>query len=284
MNTFRRVFYNSNKQETRIMALQNEPAFTYLMADVASGEIFPALRENVIDFYYMGARLCHYAAGKMAWHKNEPYPSDNGDYKSIKKKCVEWGTRKNGSFNERATLSALYRDKGFSPYMSDQSNMILLDMEVGFPCLSIEGKSIQNVQVDLLFLDLDTNTLFFIEAKEADDPRIKVVPDKNESETSLYKRLEVSEQIMKYEANLNYKKREQEIISAYSDYINVMNQIFHCKIQKKQLSLYPRPKLFVYGESTPNGKICLNALRFTLGDDLITKSEARYLQKKDIVK
>jgi len=283
MVKFRRCFYNEAAQDSSIRTLHNNPAFPYLLSDVLHGEVFPALRENVIDFYYMGARLCRYTGGKMIWHKNETSPSTNGEYKRIKEACVK--PRKNDSPNERASLSVLYRDKEFSPYMSesDQANMILLDIEVGFPCMISNGKPIQNVQVDLLFVDFDTGVLYFIEAKEANDPRVKKTPVDGEEEEALYNRLEVAKQIEKYEANLRSKDREQEVIDAYTNYLEIMERIFNSHFQKKQLSLYPHPKLFVYGESTIYGKKCLKALHFKLGNDLIVKSEAWLLTKKDII-
>jgi len=272
------------QQEARIKALKKRSAFKMLESDILSGEVFPALRESVIDFYHMGARLCSFKGGNMIWHKNKPDPLSENDYGEIKKECVCWSYRKNGTINERASLSALCRDKTFSPYMSSQASIILLDIEVGFPCLTSNGQVIQNVQVDLLFVDPNTGILYFIEAKEANDSRIKTIPRENESEEALFDRLEVTDQIRKYDANLSSEERTQEILKAYTNYLNIMEKIFGCQIQTKPLSLYPHPKLFVFGESTANGKECLKALRFKLGDDLIVKQEAWHLTKGDIVK
>jgi|GEM_PF-4470149 len=260
MKKFKRHFYKASEQKKQIAALKGQKSFEFLKRDVMSATVFPALRENIIDFYYMGMRLCRYESGRMTWHKNATQPNSDSDYENIKNECE--GQKTSGKPKERAALSLLYKE--YSPYASAGSGLILLDIEVGFPRLAEFG----NIQIDLLFLDKDTGSLYFIEAKDADDKRIKVTPYKNESYAALYARLEVKNQIDKYQKNLSARK--QEITDAYLNYIDVMQQIFDCRIcSANQLRLYPEPMLFVYGKFTENGALCLEALRWKLGDNLI---------------
>lgn len=146
--------------------------------------------------------------------------------------------------------------------------MILLDMEIGFPQLCLSGNKIHtNTQVDLLFLDKSTGMLYFVEAKGAQDSRIKKSCT-GQSHGELYNSLEVVNQLNKYNANI--VTREDEILAAYSEYLSVMNEIFDCEIYYGNLALYKCTKFLVYGESnTENSCRSLEAIHTELGDDLI---------------
>lgn len=51
---------------------------------------------------------------------------------------------------------------------------VLLDVEVGFPHIVLEDNyNANNIQIDLLFLDVESGRLYFIEAKEYTDIRLK---------------------------------------------------------------------------------------------------------------
>jgi len=281
MKRFERDFYK-NERAQAIDALRCEPMFQYLLEDIRAGFVFPAIRgKNEIHFYCMGARLCVFKGKKLSdWHNTEEAPKNKDAYDQRKKACEAWGIKKDGSKNERATLSCYY--KAFSPYTGSQARFVLLDMEIGFPCLSEDTRD--NVQVDLLFLDAENAMLYFVEAKEAGDGRIKKLPVGGETEDSLYGRLEVSKQIEKYRRNLEV--HESEIISAYKNYVDVVKEIFDVSVavDLERLTVYPDLKLLVYGKPTQHGRTCLKAMQAVLKENLIEKSDACSLAEEDIVK
>jgi hypothetical protein len=281
METFTRHFYsNMEKRKIAIEDLNHNKIFKeYLSEDISSGKIFPALRskaDNGIDFYCAGAHLCRYKDGKfIKWHntKEEDYPNDDMLYEEIKirykdiiDRCEKWGK------NERGDLSLLYAV--FSPY-KNPSEMILLDIEVGFPALKYGSEKYNNCQVDALFLDTKTSMLYFVEVKSAGDNRLATETNGNESLESLYSRLESNKpkemigfQLKKYKANLDMRK--EEIKTAYKGYLEIMQLVFGGVPSLKSLNLYPNPKLLIYG--TPNSdnyKICLDAVRKNMDKDLI---------------
>jgi hypothetical protein len=291
MSTFTRYFYGDSKKRSDVIDdLRHSKVFTECLSEsISIGEVFPTLRrkeDNAIDFYCSGARLCRFKSSRFVdWHNTENdslfdndkwYEEISEHYKDVVKRCVEWGN------NERGDLSRLYNV--FSPYIENDSEMILLDIEVGFPVLTLSDVKYNNTQIDALFLDTKTSTLYFVEIKEANDSRIKVTPNQGESAADLYERLEVARQIEKYRANLS--ERKSDIISAYTDFLSIMQEIFGNFIStelKKPLVLYPNPKLLVYGNSTENGKKCLEAIRSVLGNDLIELENRDILSDYDFV-
>lgn len=275
MGEFKRNFYKTKRdRQLGIEQLQNMhkmPWFKMLKEDFERGKVFPALRySGEVDFYYRGALLCQYKGNKnaepTAGRDGEPFHPENLDaYEEFKKGCEKQSKKISGKDKERASLSELYRK--FSPYIKQDSSMVLLDIEIGFPALFLSDKeNYRNTQVDLLFLDKSSGTLYFIEAKDAGNKEIKR-KFTGQSELELYNSLPIAVQLKKYDANL--KNREVEILAAYQDYFNIMCKIFGCEIYSGRLSLYKRTKLLVYGKSTENGIQSLKAIRGILGKDLI---------------
>ncbi|WP_027398385.1 hypothetical protein [Anaerovorax odorimutans] len=272
MGEFRRDLYKREHDRQlaieQLQKMQEMPWFKLLKEDVERGEVFPALRySGEIDFYYRGALLCKYKGnlkGEPTTSRNNgPFnPENPDDYKKTKESCEEWGKKASGKANERATLSVLYGK--FSPYIKPTLSMILLDIEIGFPTLCEENY--KNTQVDLLFLDKNTGMLYFVEAKDAGDSRIKSM-DTGNSLYELFDREEVSKQLKKYDMNL--ETRKNEILDAYKESLRIMSEIFGCEIYSGKLSLYKRTKLLVYGKSTENGIQSLKAIRAKLDNDLI---------------
>ncbi|MDD3570607.1 MAG: hypothetical protein PHY44_05845 [Lachnospiraceae bacterium] len=286
MGKFQRSFYEkSYNRHDGIEQLQKMPWFKFLKRDIEKGEVFPALRYNgSIHFYYKGARICEYNGNlhgipKANRDKKLFNPDTQDAYEEIKKDCLEWSKNVRG-IKERTQLSEIYSK--FSPYAGANSSIILLDIEIGFPTLFLNNQEIHaNTQVDLLFLHKNTGKLYFVEAKEADDSRIKKKYT-GQSKEELYNSLEVAKQLKKYNANLS--AREDEILAAYREYLSVMSEIFDCDIYSYPLGLYGCTKLLVYGKSTDNGVKSLDAIHSVLKDDLIVfpkgLNEIDYLTEK----
>ncbi len=273
---FKRDFYKTeHNRHLGIEQLKKMPWFEFLKKDVERGEVFPALRYGGdIHFYYQGARICKYT-GNMngapkATKSGKPFnPVNQEAYEEIKRKCRDWAPKASGEARERAALSRLY--SSFSPYVQPAPSMILLDMEIGFPRLYNGGKKIHdNIQIDLLFLDKSTGTLYFIEAKEAGDSRIKG----KETASKSFDSSEVAEQLNKYNDNL--AKREGNILSAYQNHLNIMREIFNCVIYSGELKLYgynhDRAKLLIYGKSSSDdlkSRKEIQTIKNELDNDLI---------------
>ncbi|MDF1494847.1 hypothetical protein [Caproiciproducens sp. CPB-2] len=266
MKKFERSFYQTACDRRKgIEQLQKMPWFRLLKEDVERGEVFPALRYGgEIHFYYQGSRIYAFqgnTSGELLLDS-----MDQNAYRKRKEESDSWAKKTSGDSRERAELSTLYRK--FTPYVQPAPSMVLLDVEVGFPCLYIENKKIyNNTQVDLLFLDKDTGMLYFIEAKDAGNPEIKR-RFTGQSEPELYNSLKIAKQLEKYDANL--AAREDQILTAYQDYFDIMREIFGCEIYSGKLSLYKRTKLLVYGKcNSTNSRKSLEAIHTKLGDDLI---------------
>lgn len=294
MANFTRYFYKpkSTKQAEEIRKLRDQPWFHDLERDVKNGEVFPALRyDNMIDFYYLGARLCRYKSTKREWFKGATDPESADAYDKIKQACRDWASKtevealKNvGKDRERAELACLYQP--FSPYTNARPDLILLDIEVGFPKLYVDGKfRHNNIQIDLLFLDPETGVLYFIEGKHAGDHRVLTKIRKGERSAEICKRQKVfSEQLVKYNDNLKYRN-PSEITVAYTEHIHVMGEIFSHKFSFPELHLHPTAKILVYGNSSSvYSKGCIDALHTELGTDFIRLEDPAMLSKDAVVR
>lgn len=273
MGPFERDFYKTeHSRHFEIEKFKKMPWFKYLQRDIKKGEIFPALRYGgSIHFYYKGARIYEYHGNtkgtpKVIRNKKSINHSNQNFYETIKGECKAWSKKVNNANKERAEISKLYRK--FSPYIKLSPSMILLDIEIGFPHLCLDDqKIITNTQVDLLFLDKNTGMLYFIEVKEAGDSRIKRKYSE-QSKNELYNSLKVAEQLEKY--NKNLKEREDEILTAYKNYLDIMREVFGEDIYSGNLALYKKCKLLIYGKSnSDDSKKSLEAIRSELKDDLI---------------
>ena len=267
---FVRQFYKEEKVcKEVIQKLKEDCFFNFLLDDIKKGEVFPALRKNEIHFYYAGQRLCRFKSKE--WREvfmEMKTPQTLQEYTDIKLACKKKG--------ERNILTYMF--KLYSPYYPNANQEVkLLDYEIGFPQLHEFG----NCQIDLLFLYVPAKTLIFVEAKEADDYRINITTKDGETAQDLYSRLKVKKQIEKYKNNL----QRSEIAGAYRECISVISEIFDINLPYDGLSIYPNPKLFVYGKPTENGKTCLMTLETVLGkNDYIFHQNPEELSVESIIK
>lgn len=67
-----------------IEQLKSEPLFKRMEEDIHSGAVFPAIRNNQIDFYYQGGGLFHYDGNTFKTHIKYTV----ADYKNINKNYV----------------------------------------------------------------------------------------------------------------------------------------------------------------------------------------------------
>jgi len=188
--------------------------------------VFLAIRENNIGFYHNGGRLFHfdgingfkthikYAAVIDDTEEEKNYltevelknmkliPDFTTKYKRIKENC------KNYSRVEAQGVSEIYHKYS---YLSGE-DVVVLDIEISFEALDKQKGSRQD-RIDILLLKKSTQTLKFVEAKHFSNSEIW-------SEDTP----KVINQIKKYESQIISKKTE--IIEAYKNYINAVNEIF----------------------------------------------------------
>ena len=234
--------------------LDEQIFFKNILKDVERGEVFFAIRDNQITFYYRGAQLCSIKG-------NENYtPRINSAYLPIartftnEKKYLdekEWkeiaGTEKNFSDiykeikliideserPEGAQISSLYK---FSP-LSNQTdkNIILLDIESAFAESSKHSSSGKKEveRFDTVFFDIKEKQLIVIEVKRLKDNRLQTD--------------EIHEQMNSYK---NLIKTEKDIIvSQFNnsiEYYNSLNKEYFEK-NNKEIPMIDKSKPILLG-------------------------------------
>lgn len=213
------------REFTSIEALRNTSLFNNcLLPDIKNGKVFPAIRKNEIHFYYQGGRLFKYDGNdffthiKYAFNSDKDYtdikeselktlkPVDNfvGGYEKIKACCKVYSAK-----SEACNVAKLF--KNYSYVISDE-NKVLLDIEAAMESESDE-KNID--RFDLVLFDKEKATLQIAEAKLYCNNEIRAQKGSVPS---------VVEQIKIYEKNI--AKHEKEIITAYKDYVKIVNKLF----------------------------------------------------------
>jgi hypothetical protein len=210
-----------------IQTLKNEPLFVKrLLNDINSGEVFPAIRKNVFDFYHKGGRLFTYDGKAFRTHikyasvyrldeakdyvtqddLNDPKKCDFiDDYVRIKENCALY------SGVEAAGVSQVYKNS----YAKVRSGACVLDIEIS---LRSDQEGRKQDRIDLLLLN--DGVLRFYEAKHFSNQAIWA---KEGSDP------EVVGQIRRYEKQIADKRLK--IIEQYQNYVEVVNKLFGLKIE-----------------------------------------------------
>ena len=209
--------------------------------DCGRQKVFLTIRDNLIDFYHKGGRL--FSFGKQGFKTHLKYASvisTNGkdylteselsDYKlasdfktnyhRIKENCSNY------SGIEAAGVSALYHKHS---YLSD-NNIVILDIEVSFESYN-EGN--KQDRIDILLYKKDTKTLQFVEAKHYSNNEIR-------SRTTP----KVINQVNRYESQI--LKRRSEILSGYTEYLKILNNIFNISLPKPK-TIEDKVILLIFG-------------------------------------
>jgi hypothetical protein len=222
--------------ESIMEALQSHTLYSKkLISDIKDGIVFPAIRDNRIDFYHKGGRLFSFGNGKQfQTHKKYAsvilyYEGDadaNGNiyenqmqktevramrnflegYQRIKENCSQY------SGVEAQGVSQIY---GKFSYANEdcQSQVVVLDIEVSFK--SQDNDYITQDRIDLLLFNKKTKTLRFYEAKHFSNNDIW---SKEETPPK------VTRQIDTYKKQLS--SRKDHIKNVYSGYIDTVNRLF----------------------------------------------------------
>lgn len=198
--------------------------------DIATGSVFPAIRENEVHLYHEGGRAFRMTPRSIYTHSR--YAGSDGnrdiplrglakkDYVEIKGRCSERNSAElesPGAWREGWIVSRLFRRFSCWSKHADRNQPKLVDIEVRFR--SSERKS---NKIDLLFLE-DDGRLRFVEVKRQYDKRVR----------SKGSNLEVVKQIRRYEDVL--RNERDTIIRAYSGVPDFLYEAL-------ELERFPAPK------------------------------------------
>jgi len=217
-----------------INSLSNSRLFIEkLSPDIKKGEVFPAIRNGYIEFYYAGGCLFSF---KNKFSTNIKYASvfkktGSGDYISedklmhtdkinnfiegyerIKENCSHYAKE------EAMGVSSIYSKYSYAN--NKATDIVVLDIEVSFKSL-IPEKELNKDRIDLLIFNKDNKTLRFYEAKHYSNPEIW---------SRANTKPKVAKQIQKY--NDQIKENESDILHQYSHYIDITNSLFDLKLTK----------------------------------------------------
>ena len=224
------AIFRRNLNQSIIEGLKDSDLWNkQLKKDCENQKVFLAIRDNNIGFYHKGGRLFGFDkknrfdtnikyAAIITINKNSDYlfedelknitPIDNfhdaTNYKRIKDNCQLYskGTESEG-------VSKIYHKHS---YLSNNTDIVVLDIEVSFEALDKKDGSRQD-RIDILLFNKHTKTLKFVEAKLFSNKDIKSSTTPN-----------VIEQIRKYEKQI--KNKEKDILQAYKNYVATINEIF----------------------------------------------------------
>ena len=211
-----------------------------LKPDIDTGTVFPTIRKNEIHFYYRGGKIFGYDSSFKTHFKYASVIDGHGitneyfsesdlkrcklisnfaiGYERIKENCKHY------SGIEALGVADIYHRYG---YVHSNSDVVVLDIEVAFPG---EGR------IDILLFKKSTKQLQFVEAKHF-------------SNSDLWSKVggphpRICSQIIRYNACI--KKNTHDILTAYINYIDIVNKLFKLKLPTPT-SIIEKTKLYIFG-------------------------------------
>ncbi len=240
--------------------LQAEPLFKeQLRPDIARSacemragarRVFPAIREDRVDFYYRGGKLfsyddtgfrtnLKYTASFANVHELRPeiHESDlvklvpirdfRSGYGSIKSLCALYAG------DEARGMAELY---GRHSFAIGKARFVVLDLEASFDARTRDDAT-EDVQdrIDVVLFDTETRTLMFVEAKRYVNPAIRA------AETSVPP---VVTQVLRYKDQLAAQR--ENVLGAYGRYVLGMNKLFGLSLPEP-VSIVSDVPLLIFG-------------------------------------
>jgi len=213
----------------------------HISGDVISGNVFPAFRNNTIDFYHRGGKVFHFVDGKYSTHikyasvlqgYNKPYIDEKmlnnatlikdfkGEgYARIKENCSLY------SGVESAGVSTIFARSSFalSDLKNNKPSIVVLDIEVSLQALDeewdeeleVKNKKRSQDRIDLLLYNTETKTLQFFEVKHFSNKELW---------SSAKTEPPVVGQVKRYNKQLT--KKHDEVLSAYQNYTKIARDLF----------------------------------------------------------
>lgn len=234
--------------------LQTERLFkNKLIDDCKSQKVFPAIRNNNIDFYHKGGRLFEYDKKGFQTHlkyasviakAGKDYLTEKEllnyklasnfetNYSRIKENCSKY------SGVESLGVSYLYHNHS----CLSNSNVVVLDIEITFKSLNIDKKQKYD-RIDILLFNKELQQLQFVEAKHYSNKEIWSTQTPK-----------VINQIKRYEKQI--KNRKSTILSEYTEYIKVLNHLFNISLPTPKIISEKVPILiFGFDNDQKNGRL-----------------------------
>lgn len=208
----------------------NAALFTLLKDDVVNGEVFPAIRNNELHFYYKGGCLYKFVKGVFLRDCNFELYSDGTTgmppYEKAKKENENKFTKKKGEITERQLLDKLYCHT-YNPNL--KSKVVVLDIEV-----NLKGEIGWGKKCDMVLLNTRTGEIMFVEGKVYSDSRVRC---------AVGYLPEVIGQVNVYTAAM--AEQRQNIIEQYGGYVRIVNKLFGTVYMPPNTLIEPA-KLLVY--------------------------------------
>lgn len=254
---------------TDLEQLKAEPLFRQqLIPDIVenfkagksqSGDVFPAVRKNRIDFYCRGGKLFSYTgrngftthhkyASVLKFDNRRPYIND-GDlkavasfiegYERIKENCSLY------SGVEAVGVSQIYGRYSCAKHHKSH-RVVVLDIEVSLRRDGVEEEAEPGVstrankdRIDLLMFDTNNGLLRFFEAKDFTNNEIRAIPGNAPKIVS---------QMERYKKQLNTEHVRKEMLVGYTKQVEVINRLFDLEVSlPKPVDIDPIPRLLVFG-------------------------------------
>jgi len=279
------MFKRNISDETIKALIEHDLYRSCLKSDIFSLEkrrgVFPAIRNNRIDFYHRGGRLFSFSSkGIFETHikyasvintedqnqsvtediikVSELVPSFVNGYSRIKENCWLY------SGIESEGVSYMYSRY---PFLNTDSEVVVLDVEIQFPRknkhenedanayktdMKTEGDGKRDItespRIDLLLYHKSSRKLRFVEAKHYSNTEVWSMAGKKPPVTRI--------QIPTYEKSI--KENHGLIISEYGKYVGFMRQLFRLTSESlpDPTHLDPRVAFLLFGfDSKQKGKI-----------------------------
>ena len=251
-----KTFSRTVSQEL-IDKLKEEPLYLdHLLPDIQTGVVFPAFRNNRIDFYYQGSKLFSFDGNFYTHRKyaslinlktNNSYITENDLKESVSIKAFTgkdvYPLIKNNAElylgNESHIVSKIYHQSSFAALTNN--NIVVLDIEISFDARDLQnedGKKKRDRKQDrigMVIFDCANHILYFVEAKHFKNGELWSIAGTTP---------DVINQLNRYNTQIN--KQESKIISSYNNYIKMANQLFDKQISDV-VSISPKTTLLVFG-------------------------------------
>lgn len=217
------MFRRSFNDELIEQLLKSDLYVHRISKDIRTGDVFPAIRTERMDFYHKGGKLFTFDKDGFKTHikyasvykSKDDYVSESkimgleritsfvDGYARIKENCSLY------SGSESAGVADIYSRYS---YVISRSSAVVLDIEVSLKSLDPSKKQ---DRIDILLLDKNKKRLIFCEAKNFLNKEIW--PPKGTSP-------EVANQIRRYEEQI--KSKGNNILEQYRYYIDSVREIF----------------------------------------------------------
>lgn len=247
---FVRRFDNVSKQ--KITNGKNAELFNLLKADIAAGQVFPAVRKDELYFYYLGGCLYKFTRGYFTRDKNWEKFGVNTEgltpYEKAKNEVEHKFKAMRGGSAERWLLNKLYCHT-FNPEL--KSKVVVLDIEV-----NLKGSIGGGKKCDLVLLNTETDQIMFVEGKVFADNRVKC---------EVGRIPEVIEQVNIYTAAM--QEQREVIIEQYGEHVRIINDLFGTSYNPPKTLIEPA-KLLVYetgGGTVKNASHSMDLINESLG-------------------